>query len=63
LLLPDIGMRFSRSRISVARSALFDVSLVPSASELTGEVFQYEVSVSLDIVGANGGSTYDKTRP
>jgi hypothetical protein len=47
----------------VARSALFDVSLVPSATELTAEVVQYEVSVSLDLVGANGWGTYDKTRP
>lgn len=34
-----------------------------SATELTAQVVQYEVSVSLDIVGANGWGTYDKTRP
>jgi hypothetical protein len=62
-VLSNIGTRFSRSQIGVARSALFDVSLVPSATELTAEVVQYEVSVSLDIVGANGWGTYDKTRP
>jgi hypothetical protein len=62
-VLSDIGTRFSRSRISVVRSALFDVSLVPSATDLTAEVVQYEVSVSLDIVGANGWGTYDKNRP
>jgi hypothetical protein len=36
---------------------------VLSATELTAEVVQYEVSVSLDIVGANGCGTYDKTCP
>jgi hypothetical protein len=62
-VLSNTGTRFSRSQIGVARSALFDVSLVPSATELTAEVVQYEVSVSLDIVRANGWGTYDKTRP
>lgn len=46
--------RFSISRISVVRSALFDVGLVPCATELTAKVVYCEVSVSLDIVGPNG---------
>ena len=62
-VLSDIGTRFSISRISVARSALFDVSLAPGTTELTAEVVQYEVSVSLDIIGVMGWGTCDKTRP
>ncbi len=32
-------------------------------NRVIAEVVQYEVSISLDIVGANGGGTYEKTRP
>jgi len=47
----------------VARSSLSHFILVPSATELTAEVVQYEVSVSLDIVGANDGARMTRPRP
>ncbi len=43
-LLSHSYRRFSISRISVARSALFDVGLVPCATELTAKVVYCEVS-------------------
>jgi hypothetical protein len=65
--LTDIGTPSSLDvqQIADQRRAIraFGVGLAPSATESTPEVVQYEVSVSLDIVGHNGWGTPYKTLP
>jgi len=57
-VLSNIGTpsSFSVQQIADQRRAIsaFGVSLAPSATESTAEVVQYEIGVSLGIVGHNG---------